>query len=332
MRDAPLCYPSGGRKCLRNPFWLKPGGGLIGAGNMVSRHQSDNYVSVIVPIFNEEETLLPMAEELAPHLDAIAGARRWQFVLVDNGSTDKSYVRCNEIVARWPGSINIKLPRPDYGDALYHGLTQATGPWAFIINADFWDVPFMRWCFRTRGCYDLVMGSKRADVALNCQHRYRKLLSWGLNVILQTVFGFVGSDTHGLKFLHLPAMQPIFQKSLMRRGQFDTEFTLRASRGGLWLAEVPVPISEGRPPRNLMLTKIFRNFLDIARLYRHMKASPATSAARYHRWSREDVENENPSEIALLTAMAASHRHIQSPARIWGSTKVDEKFARVTSG
>lgn len=276
---------------------------------MIRRYQDDTFLSVIVPVFNEVDALMEMAEQIAPSLDAIAGSRRWQFVLVDNGSTDNSPAVCDAIIARWPGSIVIKLPRPDYGDALYHGLMGAAGPWAFIINVDFWDDAFMRWCYRTRGSYDLVMGSKRADLALNTQHGYRKLLSWGLNVILQTVFGFVGSDTHGLKFLYLPALRPIFDQCVMRRGQFDTEFTLRASRNRLWLAEVPVPISEGRPPRNLMLTKIIRNFVDITRLYRIMKAIPVTAASRYHRWSREDVENEQGWQTSLLAEMAASHRN-----------------------
>jgi Glycosyl transferase family 2 len=280
---------------------------------MTAQDQTRIHLSVVVPIFNEEETLMEMAERIAPHLDGIAGPQRWQFVLVDNGSTDESSAKCDQIVTRWPGSIKIHLPRPDFGDALYHGLVNAAGPWAFIINADFWDIPFMRWCFKTRGSYDLVMGSKRADAALNRQHGYRKLLSWGLNVILQTVFGFVGSDTHGLKFIYLPALRPIFKTCVLRRGQFDTEFTLRASRAQLWLAELPVPISESRPPRNLMLTKIARNFVDIARLYRLMKAVPATSATRYHRWSRVDVENENGWRISLLSEMALSHQIRKAP-------------------
>ena len=291
---------------------------------MTTRYENDICLSVIVPIFNEENILMEMAEQIAPHLDAIAGSHRWQFVLVDNGSTDKSPAVCNMIVTRWPGSINIRLPRPDIGEALYQGLIGATGPWAFIINADFWDVAFMRWCFRTRGAYDLVMGSKRADVALNVQHRYRKLLSWGLNVVLQSVFGFVGSDTHGLKFLYLPALRPIFKKCVMRRGQFDTEFTLRALRGQLWLAEVPVPISEKRPPRNLMLTKIVRNFVDIPRLYKVMKATPATAAARYHRWSREDVENESAWQTSLLAEMAINHRGGQTTATMVAVTGAED--------
>ena len=265
------------------------------------------HLSIVVPVYNEEGLLLAMADQLGPHLDDFAGRGRWQFVLVDNGSTDASGEICSQIVRRWPGSVAIQLDRPNYGEALYQGLTRAAGPWAFVVNVDFWDVPFMRWCFRTRGVYDLVIGSKRADYSLNRQQKYRKILSWGLNTILQAVFGFVGSDTHGQKFLYLPVMRPIFKQCVMRRGQFDTEFTLRAARAQLWIAEVPVPIVEVRPVRNFMVQKIIRNLIDIRRLRRVIRQVPL-KAARYHRWSREDVEQLENAQTALLIEMGRLHR------------------------
>jgi hypothetical protein len=271
------------------------------------------HLSVVIPVFNEEPMLLPMAEQLAPHLDDFAGQGRWQFVLVDNGSTDHSAEICDAIGRRWPASVTVRLDQPNYGEALFQGLMHAAGPWAFIVNVDFWDPAFMRWCFRTRGVYDLVVGSKRADYALNQQHKYRKILSWGLNMILQAVFGFVGSDTHGQKFVYLPVMRPIFQQCVMRRGQFDTEFTLRAARAQLWMAEVPVPIVELRKARNLMVQKIMRNLVDIRRLRRVMRQVPVTAAARYHRWSREDVEQIDGAQTTLLLEMGRLHRSSTIP-------------------
>jgi len=266
-----------------------------------------------MPVYNEASILLAAVEQLAPHLNDFAGCGRWQFVLVDNGSTDGSTEICRDIVRRWPDSILVQLDQPNYGEALSQGLARAAGPWAFILNVDFWDVPFMRWCFRTRGLYDLVVGSKRADFSLNEQQSYRKLLSWGLNTILQAMFGFVGSDTHGQKFVYLPVMRPIFQQCVMRRGQFDTEFTLRAARAQLWIAEVPVPIVELRKARDLMLHKIIRNFVDIRRLHRVMSDVPIRAATRYHRWSREDVENLDGAQTALLIEMGLLHRGTTIP-------------------
>ena len=266
------------------------------------------HLSVVVPVFNEEEILLEMAEGLSPHLDRIAGPGRWQFVLVDNGSTDRSVQICEEIVRKWPESIIICLDKPDYGEALAQGLMRADAPWAFIINVDWWDPAFIGWCFRTRGAYDLVMGSKRADSTLNQQHAYRRLLSWGLNTVLQSVFGFVGTDTHGQKFVYLPVLRPVIKQCQMRRGQFDTEFTLRAIRSQLWLAEAPVPVVELRAPRNLMLHKILRNIFDITQLHRVMRNVPTMGAIRYHRWAREDIEAEDSSRTALLTELGRQHR------------------------
>jgi len=280
----------------------------VSAGALSTSSRSTVHLSVVVPIYNERDNLRGMAQGLAPALDEIAGPGHWQFVLVDNGSTDQSAALCDEIVRQWPQSMMIQLKRPDYGEALYQGLMQATGPWAFVINVDFWDVPFLRWCFSTRGVYHLVMGSKRADHALNKQDNYRRFLSWGLNTLLQTVFGFVGSDTHGQKFLHLPTLQPIFRQCVMRRGQFDTEFTLRASRGQLWLAEIPVPIVELRKPRNFMLSKIMRNFVDIRKLHRVMQSVPVHAAMRYHRWSREDVER--PESIPFVVQIGQMHAQV----------------------
>jgi glycosyltransferase involved in cell wall biosynthesis len=247
-------------------------------------------LSIIVPVFNEGDDLWPMAESLAPHLDGIVGAGNWQFVLADNGSTDASPQIAERIKANWPTTIGLRLPKPDYGEALAQALMAAEGSWAYVINVDFWDPVFLSWCWRNRTIYDLVLGSKRADPALNHQHRYRRLLSWGLNSILQFRFGFVGSDTHGQKFLSLSALRPLIPQTVLRRGQFDTELTLRIMRQGLWIAEVPVPIHELRPPRNLMLKKIYRNIYDIIRLSRVMRLVPANRPIRYHRWAREDIE------------------------------------------
>lgn len=246
-------------------------------------------LSVIVPIFNEENSLMDMARGLADHLDRAAGLGCWQFVMIDNGSTDQTPSIINEIKNEWPTSISVRLARPDYGEALYHGLMKAEGDYAWIINVDFWDPLFIKWAWSARLRYDIIIGSKRADPTLNRQPKYRRTLSWGLNSILHLLFGFFGTDTHGQKLLKLESMKPVFKQCVMRRGQFDTEFTLKAQRQGMKIAEVPVPIVEERRQRNLMLTKIYRNLVDITRLKREMRKYPLNSSIHYHMWSRQDM-------------------------------------------
>jgi glycosyltransferase involved in cell wall biosynthesis len=246
-------------------------------------------LSVVVPVYNEERHLWPMAEALGRELDCVIGPSHWQFVLIDNGSDDGSPQVIERILAAWPVSRALRLDRPNYGTALKVGLQGAGAPFAYVINVDFWDPLFLRWSWANRHQYDLILGSKRADPTLNKLPSYRKFLSGGLNLIFQVFFDFVGRDTHGQKLVRLAAFRDIIPKCVMQRGQFDTELTMRALRGGLWVAEVPVPITEKRSPRNLMVAKIWRNFADLVRLRRVMRGVPSLRT-RYHRWSREDME------------------------------------------
>ena len=76
----------------------------------------------------------------------------------------------------------------------------------------------------------------------------------------------------------------------MRRGQYDTEFVLKAQRGGLKVVEVPVAYSEQRPPRNLMVSKILRNLRDLFRLYGVIRAYPFKGPLRLYRVPRDEVD------------------------------------------
>jgi glycosyltransferase involved in cell wall biosynthesis len=259
------------------------------AGQLSREVDSLADLSVIVPVYNEQDQLWPMAELLGQTLDQVIGPSCWQFVLVDNGSVDDTSKVIDAIVGSWPKSRVLKLDLPNYGTALRVGLQAAEAPFAYVINVDFWDPLFLRWSWANRNQYDLILGSKRADPTLNKLPAYRKFLSAGLNLIFQVFFDFVGRDTHGQKLIRLSAVRDILPHCIMERGQFDTELTMRALRGGLWVAEVPVPIVQARGPRNLMLVKIYRNVVDLWRLRRIMRSVPSLRT-RYHRWAREDME------------------------------------------
>jgi len=266
-------------------------------------------LSVVVPIYNDGELLWDSAQSLADCLDRVVGPGHWQYVLVDNGSKDGSPIVIERIAATWPNSVTIRLPTPNYGAALRAGLNQASGDWAHIINVDFWDFAFVAWAWKHRRDYDLILASKRADPTLNAQTRYRRILSWGLNTLLAFFFQYVGTDTHGPKLLYMRTMRPILDACVMLRGQYDTEFTLRALRRGLRLAEVPIPYRDLRKNRNLLINKIAWNLKDMVRLRRRIHAVPWQGPLRYHRWSRADVE-------AALAELEAAEDPEGLPARV----------------
>ena len=47
-------------------------------------------LSIVIPLYNEEEILSEMIKIIASGCDKIIGTGEWQFILVNNGSTDRT--------------------------------------------------------------------------------------------------------------------------------------------------------------------------------------------------------------------------------------------------
>lgn len=246
-------------------------------------------VSVVIPLYNEETILMENLQNLAEFFDGLLGSGAWLFILVDNGSADKTPELVKIAGERWPLTRAIQLDQPNYGAALKAGLRAAKSKWVYMLDIEQWDIPFMIWAWVNRNDYDIFIASKRADPTINFQQAYRRLLSAGLNGVLQVLFGFSGTDTHGPKLLNRQSLESIINTCVLDRGQFDTELVLRAVRSRKCLVEVPVEYRESRPYRNLMIKKIVWNLRALRRLYHVMRDVPWEGHIRYYRFSRGDV-------------------------------------------
>jgi glycosyltransferase involved in cell wall biosynthesis len=252
-------------------------------------------VSVVIPLFNEQAVLMANAVALASYLDNMLGPNNWLYIFVDNGSQDQTPDLLRDIVKRWPMSRVINLRTPNYGAALKVGLRATTTKWLYTLDIEQWDLPFMTWAWNNRHDYDLFIASKRADPTLNFQPLYRRLLSAGLNVALQVLFRYSGTDTHGPKLLNRDSLNSVIANCTLDRGQFDTELVLRAMRNGKRLVEVPMECRESRSHRNLMIQKIYWNLIAMCRLQHAMRDVPFEGAIRYYRFAREDVLAQHQS-------------------------------------
>jgi len=255
-------------------------------------------VSIVIPLFNEQTIIRENLEALASFYDRLLGAGNWLFILVDNGSTDATPRLVTAALERWPLSQAIHLADPNYGAALKAGLRSASTKWIYLLDIEQWDLPFLTWAWDNRNCYDLFVASKRSDPTLNHQQPYRRLLSAGLNGILQLFFGFSGTDTHGPKLLNWLAMEAIINKCELDHGQFDTEFVLHVMRNRKRIVEVPVEYRESRPHRNWIVKKIVWNLLALQRLKRVMRNVPFEGWVRYYRVTREDVMAASRTPVA----------------------------------
>ncbi|WP_306304859.1 glycosyltransferase family 2 protein [Piscicoccus intestinalis] len=97
-------------------------------------------LSVVVPVYNEEDVLPLLVERLRPVLDGVNAT--YEVVAVDDGSTDASAVMMQRIRHDWPQFRVIRL-RANAGHqaAISAGLARARGDYMVTIDADLQDPP-----------------------------------------------------------------------------------------------------------------------------------------------------------------------------------------------
>src|SRR5437588_626737 len=124
---------------------------------MSTRGEADPRYSIVVPVFNEEESLLELGRRLSAALDELDGA--WEVLLVDDGSTDATPVLLAELERRDDRFRTVRLSR-NFGHqvAITAGLDAARGAAIVVMDGDLQHPPEVihRLVERWEDGYDVV--------------------------------------------------------------------------------------------------------------------------------------------------------------------------------
>lgn len=224
-------------------------------------------ISIVMPAYNE-------ADVLAQSVTAVVEAMRergdsFELLVVENGSTDDTRV-LGERLSREIDEVRlVTLDAPDYGRALRAGLLESTGDIVVNFDVDYYDVGFVdraRRMMAEPGGPVVVVGSKRGEGADDTRPWPRRLVTFGFSTILKVVFRLHVSDTHGIKMLRREPLRSLAVQCRFGTDLFDTELILRAERAGMLTAETPVVVTELRPSRSSILSRIPRSLAGLVRL------------------------------------------------------------------
>ncbi len=130
--------------------------------------QTDVELSVVIPVFNEEDNLRPLIEELEGVLNNLG--RRFEVVCVDDKSTDNSLAVLDELRATRPW-LRVACHRVNSGESAAEatGFQQARGSIVVTMDADQQNDP-----------HDIPMMLKamQEDVAAVCGVRRKREDDW----------------------------------------------------------------------------------------------------------------------------------------------------------
>jgi len=97
-------------------------------------------ISIIVPVFDEEDNVLPLAREIAGALDR--EPRTFELVFVDDGSRDKTWDRIQEARRLDPRVRGVRHARNSgQSSALWTGIESTTGGFIGTLDGDLQNDP-----------------------------------------------------------------------------------------------------------------------------------------------------------------------------------------------
>jgi glycosyltransferase involved in cell wall biosynthesis len=220
----------------------------------------DPEVSIVIPLRDEEENVVPLYEELTGVLSQLAVS--FEIILVDDGSTDGTFRKLAELQARDPEVRVIRFTR-NFGQtaAFAAGFAHARGQYIVTLDGDLQndphDIPAMLTLARRK---DIVSGwrKSRQDSVLT-----RRVPSVAANWLLGVVSGVRLHDNGcSLKVYRASVVKPLRLRPGMHR-----YLPALASQLGGRVAEVEVnhrPRRHGRSKYGLSRT--FQVVADLSQL------------------------------------------------------------------
>lgn len=191
-------------------------------------------ISVVIPLLNEEDSLVELSSLLEINLTKIS-ENRWEVIFIDDGSTDKSFKIIETICSKNNNFKAIRFRR-NYGKsaALSVGFKRANGDIIITMDADLQDDPneISNLVDKINEGYDLVSGWKKK--------RYDPISK----TLPSKFFNWVTSKAAGIK-LHdfncgLKAYTNEAAKSLNVYGEMHRFLPALSYRDGFKVTEIPV--------------------------------------------------------------------------------------------
>jgi glycosyltransferase involved in cell wall biosynthesis len=224
-------------------------------------------ISVVMPAHNEEDYLEPAVKAVVTGMSERGGD--FEVIIVQNGSVDSTRAEAARLADAYEQVTAVHRPDADYGRSLRQGFLLSHGDVVVNFDVDMVDLDFLDRALSVMDAIDaaVVVGSKRGPGSDDRRGAARRLVTATFSFVLRHGFGLRISDTHGLKALRRGPLLPLAEACRFGKDIFDTELIIRAERAGLVVAEIPVAVSDTRPPRTPIARRIPRTLAGLTQLW-----------------------------------------------------------------
>jgi glycosyltransferase involved in cell wall biosynthesis len=231
----------------RNPSGRKP---------QPRRQQNTNLISIVVPVYNEEESLPELALQIEKELEK--SRDKYEVIFIDDGSTDDSFNQMKAINRRNKRFKAIQFRRNNgKSAALAVGFKEARGNIVITMDADLQDDPaeIVNLVKKLREGYDLVSGWKK-----NRKDPISKTIPSKLANFMMNKFSGLKLHDHncGLK-----AYKKEVVKTVKVYGEMHRYIPILANAEGFKCTEIPVKHHARRYGKSKYgMSRLIKGYLD----------------------------------------------------------------------
>lgn len=214
-------------------------------------------ISLVIPLYNEEESLVPLANEIRKALKPINTP--YEVILVDDGSTDNSLKVIKEIV-RTDKRFKFISFRKNYGKsaALQIGFKAATGDAVITLDADLQDDP-----------HEIPNLLKKLDEGFDlCSGWKKQRFDPFIKKYSSRFFNFVTRLMSGIKLHDFNCGLKAYRKEVVENirvyGELHRYMPVLANWQGFTVTEIPVKHHPRRYGKTKFgISRFFKGFIDL---------------------------------------------------------------------
>jgi glycosyltransferase involved in cell wall biosynthesis len=220
--------------------------------------ENQTKISVIVPVFNEQESADRVVKELKNEMDGLGII--YEIIAVNDGSSDASHA----ILKKIEGIKLIKHPyNKGYGASLKTGVQHAQYEWLLFFDSDGQHkTEYIREFLRHADQYDLVIGCRQGYKGPLVRQPGKKIIHWLANYLAETKIPDLNCGFRLIKKEHFLRYKHLFPNNF----SLSTTSTLAFLKEGLSVKYLPLTINKREGRSSLKISDGFKTLLLALRL------------------------------------------------------------------
>lgn len=198
-------------------------------------------LSVVVPVYNEQEILESTMLKLKQYLDSL-NLLSYELILSENGSTDKSRDICNKLKDDYKGIVtSVFCDTPSFGEAIRKGIGIAKYENVVVYPADLtFSLDFIPRSLSLIHDYNIVYGSRYSKKSIQKRSFIRVLISKVHTKLINTLYRTNFSDIDSLKMYKTTYAKQILRKTNAHGPFIEVEIGVIVKNSGIKYAEIPI--------------------------------------------------------------------------------------------